>query len=104
MSGFWLKAVRTVLSRAARRGRKHSSGYRPSSRGVELEVLESRIAPAVTATFNPLSGLLSASGTGNDSIAFEISGGNVLVNNLNPTGGPVAVGLVKNVNVSGGAG
>ena len=58
----------------------------------------------VTSAFNPGSGLLSVSSDAADSIAVEVGGGMVLINNANPGSGPLAAAAVTQMSISTGPG
>jgi hypothetical protein len=95
-----MQAIVDLMRSAARRGKGQKKEPAPSYRRLEVDLLECRIAPAVSSFFNPATGLLSVSSAIGDPIAVQIVSGNVKVNSVNPVGGLAAVALVKNLTIS----
>src|SRR5262245_25953765 len=69
-----------------------------------VEDLETRIAPAVKATYTPDVGMLSVTIRTPDTIRLTVEGGSVLVNGAAPLGGPVVPTDIRQLKVTGSAG
>jgi len=74
---------------------------------LEVEVLESRLAPSVVSGFTASTGLLSVTSDAADTIsmAVDAGSGNVLVNGSSSltSGGPAAAAMVQQIQISGSA-
>ena len=111
MERSWLKSFFQPTHRRSHRRRIPVREPLAVSRRLELairrlgfEALERRLLLTVTSAFNPGSGLLSVSSDAADSIAIEVGGGMVLINNANPGSGPLAAAAVTQMSISTGPG
>src|SRR5262245_23642114 len=103
LKSLWKKMVRGLL-----RGSRVARPIRSSRRSLSFELLEDRIAPAVTAFFTPQSGILTVLG---DSLHNTITisrnlAGNILVNGgaVNVLGGTATVANTAQIQIFGQGG
>ena len=70
-------------------------------RQLEIELLEARLAPTVSSSFNSGSGLLTVTSNASDPIAIEINSGFVQINGANPGTGALPVASVTSLSITG---
>ena len=76
-------------------------GGRTLFRQLEIELLEARLAPTVSSSFNSGSGLLTVTSNASDPIAIEINSGFVQINGANPGTGALPVASVTSLSITG---
>src|SRR5205814_111594 len=101
--------LRTALGLFSRaKGERLRTSARWSGfRKLDFDVLESRIAPAVTSSFNAGTGLLAVASNAGDAIALAVDVGNTVTingSNVLGSGGPAAAASVKTIQITGGGG
>src|SRR5438874_13669951 len=99
MSRSWLKKIGQFTGRAGKPKKRGIHPPFPHYSGLEFEILESRLAPAVVSAFTASTGLLSVISDAADTISLTVDAGSgdVLVNGSPSltSGGPAAAADIQ---------
>jgi hypothetical protein len=104
MTRSWLTLFFKAMCRGVQRRVRAACGVAVPVRRLELEPLESRLAPSVTASFAPRTGLLAVTSNAADPIAITVVGGQVKIDSADPNTGSLSATLVRQITITGGSG
>lgn len=106
----WLHSLKSLSRHTSNAQRNPAARRRGARRRVaadvarQVEFLQDRTLPAVTAMFNPLQQVLDIRTTNGDSVVITVDAGNVKINGVNPQTGPLSAAAVPAIIVLGDAG